>query len=122
MADALLYRDGVRDDEEFFLQVYGVGWAKVLEFRRMYYMLSTRRGREVVADFLFLFLVGVDNQEITQAISHRADIFSRGQGFTTEFNIMFERLISWAATGPVMSLSSENNNEALSWYTQIMSS
>ena len=45
MADALLYRDGVRDDEEFFVLVYGVGWAKVLEFRRMYYMLSTRRER-----------------------------------------------------------------------------
>ena len=37
MADALLYRDGVRDDEEFFVLVYGVGWGKVLEFRRMYY-------------------------------------------------------------------------------------
>lgn len=37
VADALLYRDGVRDDEEFFVLVYGVGWGKVLEFRRMYY-------------------------------------------------------------------------------------
>lgn len=59
MADALLYRDGVRDDGEFFVLVYGVGWGTVLEFRRMYYIHSRReRGEwEVVADFFFFFLV-----------------------------------------------------------------
>lgn len=45
MADALLYRDGVRDDEEFFVLVYGVGWGIVLEFRRMYYIHSRRERR-----------------------------------------------------------------------------
>ena len=52
VADALLYRDGVRDDEEFFVEVYGVGWGTVLEFRRMY-AVYLRREREVVADFFF---------------------------------------------------------------------
>ena len=40
VADALLYRDGVRDDGDFFVQVYGIGWGRVLEFRRMYARLS----------------------------------------------------------------------------------
>ncbi|PUU73538.1 hypothetical protein B9Z19DRAFT_1111160 [Tuber borchii] len=101
VADALLYRDGIRDDEEFFILVYGVEWGKVLEFRH--------------------------NQELIQAISHRADVFSRGQGFTAEFNITFEQLITWAATAtghgpPAVLLLLSEDNEALSWFTHIMSS
>ena len=80
----------------------------------------------------------VDNQELIQAISHRADVFARGQGFTAEFNVMFEQLITWgwgwgagaagtcnkaaATEGPAVLLSGEDNNEVLSWFTHIMSS
>jgi len=74
----------------------------------------------------------VDSTELIQAISHRADVFARGEGFTVEFEVMFEQLIAWAAgkaavdngncraTGAVVVVSQDN--EALSWFTHIMSS